>query len=115
MDRLELTADKTGREKVAISRAPTEPERSRGRVQRACQTCRERKTKCGGEKPSCGQCLSLNVDCVYPSSRREENKATLERLQSQNERYESLLRRIADGVGSITGDIQQTLGVCYYS
>lgn len=31
MDRLERVSDKTGREKVALSRAPTEPERCRER------------------------------------------------------------------------------------
>lgn len=113
MDCLEHTADKAGRERVAIPRAPTEPEQSRVRVKRACQTCRERKNKCGGEKPSCRQCLSLNVECVYPLSRREENKVMLERLQSQNERYESSLREIADAVDSIAGNIQQTLRVSY--
>ena len=33
---------------------------------------------------------------------------------TQAERYESLLKNIADKVGSIAGDIQHTLGVRYY-
>lgn len=114
MDHHEHAATETGREKVSIPRAPIETQRIGRRVQRACQSCRERKCKCGGEKPSCEQCLTLNVDCVYPSSQREENKATLEWLRSQNEQYKSLLRNIADGVGSIAGDIQHALGVCYH-
>lgn len=114
MVRHEPPTPATGGEKVAIPRIPIEARQTSRRVQRACQKCHERKCKCDGEKPRCGQCSDFNVDCIYPSSRREENKAAFERLQGQTERYEFLLKNIVDKVGSITGDIQHTLGVRYY-
>ena len=101
--------------KAAIPRIPVEPRQSHARISRACRTCRERKTKCDGGKPSCGQCLALNMACVYPLSRKEENKATLEQLMSQNEQYKTLLRSIADGGSIAADDIWQNLEeVRYY-
>lgn len=58
--------------KVAIprQRATTAPRYSR-RVPRACQSCRQRKTKCSGDTPVCRQCKELRVQCDYPVSWRE--------------------------------------------
>lgn len=51
--------------RVAIPRTAVEPSpRRRHRVVRACQACRGRKIKCGGEKPSYGQCSALRIHCV---------------------------------------------------
>src|SRR5271163_1979186 len=31
----------------------------------ACQICRARKTKCDNERPTCGSCEALGVECSY--------------------------------------------------
>lgn len=58
--------------KVAIprQRANHAPRYSR-RVPRACQSCRQRKTKCSGDTPVCRQCKELRITCDYPVSWRE--------------------------------------------
>ena len=37
----------------------------RRRALQACQICRARKTKCDNERPSCGSCDALGVECSY--------------------------------------------------
>jgi Fungal Zn(2)-Cys(6) binuclear cluster domain len=37
----------------------------RRRALQACQICRARKTKCDNERPTCGSCEALGVDCSY--------------------------------------------------
>ena len=37
----------------------------RRRALQACQICRARKTKCDNERPSCGSCDALGVECNY--------------------------------------------------
>lgn len=37
----------------------------RRRALQACQICRARKTKCDNERPSCGSCEALGVECNY--------------------------------------------------
>lgn len=102
-----------GHNKVAIPRvAPASQPPVRRRVQRACEGCRERKVKCGGQKPVCEQCTTFGVNCVYPSSRREKQEVQVEQLKSENEQLKSLLAKLAGRVDSIVDDINQTLGVC---
>jgi hypothetical protein len=40
----------------------------RQRIAQACHQCRKRKSKCGGEYPSCLVCLSCNRTCTYDES-----------------------------------------------
>ncbi|TCD70953.1 hypothetical protein EIP91_000859 [Steccherinum ochraceum] len=35
------------------------------RTQQACETCRRRKAKCSGDRPSCRRCLERGIDCDY--------------------------------------------------
>lgn len=98
--------------KVAIPRAvPALQTPARRRVERACQECRERKIRCGGQKPSCEQCSAFGVGCVYPSSRREKQEVRARQLEKQNEQFKSLLEKLAGRADSIAEDINQTLGV----
>ena len=44
----------------------------RRRALQACQICRTRKTKCDNERPTCGSCNAMGVECSYndaPASR----------------------------------------------
>lgn len=61
--------------KVAIprSRAGASLRYSR-RVAKACESCRQRKTKCSGDTPVCRQCRELRVKCQYPDGMREKTK-----------------------------------------
>lgn len=61
--------------KVAIPRQRTgvTPRYNR-RVPRACESCRQRKTKCSGDTPVCRQCRELRVTCQYPVGWKERTK-----------------------------------------
>lgn len=61
--------------KVAIPRhrAGVAPRYNR-RVPRACESCRQRKTKCSGDTPVCRQCRELRVTCQYPAGWKERTK-----------------------------------------
>lgn len=39
--------------------------REKGRVTHACESCRQKKTKCSGDKPSCKHCREFTIACVY--------------------------------------------------
>lgn len=62
--------------KVAIPRQPPNnyAPRYNRRVPRACESCRQRKTKCSGDTPVCRQCRELRVNCNYPVGWREKMK-----------------------------------------
>jgi hypothetical protein len=68
----------------------------RQRTSRACQPCRERKTKCDGSKPICTQCGRSNIACTYSTSKRERQQLEIECAQVKIKVYESLLRQIYD-------------------
>lgn len=71
-----------GPSKVAIPKlvqkktdAPRKPAASRlNRVNRACLSCRSRKIKCNGAKPTCFNCRESGTSCVYASSRKDRLK-----------------------------------------
>lgn len=59
--------------KLPIPRlAPLEISRERGRVSRACENCRQQKTKCSGHRPSCRQCEASGLHCLYSCRKREK-------------------------------------------
>ncbi|GIZ46982.1 hypothetical protein CKM354_001008400 [Cercospora kikuchii] len=43
----------------------SEPAFKRRRVALACRSCRNRKVRCDGAKPTCKLCIELGFDCVY--------------------------------------------------
>ncbi|KAJ5740484.1 hypothetical protein N7493_000356, partial [Penicillium malachiteum] len=61
--------------KVAIPRQNTgyTPRYNR-RVPRACESCRQRKTKCSGDTPVCRQCRELRAPCQYPVGWKDKMK-----------------------------------------
>ena len=70
--------------KVAIPRLPrpsatTSPIGSvrtgdKHRVTHACEPCRQRKTKCSGEQPSCKHCDDFKITCTYADGKRDRVK-----------------------------------------
>lgn len=43
-----------------------------GRVSRACDHCREQKTKCSGHRPTCDRCKDAGVRCSYGDRKGEK-------------------------------------------
>jgi Fungal Zn(2)-Cys(6) binuclear cluster domain len=64
------------------------------RVAKACESCRQRKTKCSGDTPVCRQCRELRVTCRYPDGMREKTKRYTERFLSLG-LHASFIRREA--------------------
>lgn len=89
--------------KVAIPRlAPPTTYRGRRRSARACEPCRQRKIKCDGVRPTCGQCAYHNNRCVFEDVKRVRDQKMLELLSKRAERYESLLRDLEGDVDAPT-------------
>ncbi|KAM0300145.1 hypothetical protein ACHAPM_006451 [Fusarium culmorum] len=93
----------------------------------ACQSCRQRKARCDGQRPRCSACTTGGRECQYVSRPFEaevavlkrENEALKERLTGHENLYsylmtrephetDEILRMIRAGqdVGTITGDMQ---------
>ena len=69
----------------------------RARTSHACEPCRERKTKCDGERPSCRRCLHTGTGCFYGYGKGWRKKKTAEDLTATSRRlarYEALLNDI---------------------
>lgn len=74
--------DRLNAKKMAIPRltegaesAFTSPGRfHRRHVRRACESCRQRKTKCTGDKSGCRNCREAGIICCYTDGKREKSK-----------------------------------------
>ncbi|KAI4177125.1 MAG: hypothetical protein LQ343_000607 [Gyalolechia ehrenbergii] len=44
------------------------------RVSHACEPCRQRKTKCSGERPVCKHCEDFKITCIYADGKRDRTK-----------------------------------------
>ncbi|KAL4934487.1 Zn(II)2Cys6 transcription factor domain-containing protein [Aspergillus undulatus] len=95
--------------RVPIARLPlghdgmpsnSQPRRTHRRhVPRACEPCRQRKTKCTGERGGCHNCGANNVRCFYTDGKREKTKKQFEDLKRKNEEHEIIEQRLADDFG----------------
>src|SRR2546423_4130720 len=80
--RAQSDGPRTKAAKVAIPRlkktaeAASSSVRSSGRhrVNHACEPCRQRKTKCSGERPVCTHCQDFKIACFYADSKRDKAK-----------------------------------------
>ena len=50
------------------------PAGDKNRVAHACEPCRQRKTKCSGERPVCQHCEDFKLVCVYGDGKRDRTK-----------------------------------------
>lgn len=81
--------------KVAIPRlAGSDFTPGRRRSARACEPCRQRKIKCDGIRPSCGQCAYQNHSCSYEDVKRVRDQKRLGSLIKRVDTYEALLREL---------------------
>lgn len=78
----------TETKKMAIPRLPEGTEASlsslgrfhRRHVRRACESCRQRKTKCTGDKSGCRNCREAGIICCYTDGKREKSKRCVRSL-----------------------------------
>ncbi|CAG8464013.1 119_t:CDS:2 [Diversispora eburnea] len=70
----------------------------RKRLTQACDACRKKKVKCSGDKPTCNNCLRLNIDCTYsPSTRKRGPRVGLvESLEKRLQQMERLLQPLKE-------------------
>lgn len=64
-----ITLPSDSKRKMARS-AVTYP---RKRAVMACETCRKRKVKCDNQRPSCGGCQTLQIECIFRDSKTEHS------------------------------------------
>lgn len=100
--------------KVAIPRlVPSDVSHGRRRSARACEPCRQRKIKCDGLRPSCGQCVYHHQQCSYEDVKRVRDQKRLGSLAKRVEAYEALLRDLESEVDLETArKITRTMKVC---
>ncbi|KAF2973288.1 hypothetical protein GQX73_g403 [Xylaria multiplex] len=75
-----LRFDSNNTDKVLIQK-PVDPTSARPAVQQACQSCRDKKVKCSGERSGCNRCKTLSKPCTYssrPSKRARNTKIDVE-------------------------------------
>ncbi|KAK8013752.1 Nitrogen assimilation transcription factor [Apiospora marii] len=58
---------------------PEEPPKKSELVPHACARCRSHKTKCDGQRPSCGSCRARNAECIYDDDPNTTPAANLRR------------------------------------
>ena len=87
------TGGPSANNKVAIPRLNAPPTHyAKRRSARACESCRQRKIKCDGNRPTCGQCMYHRAACSYEDVKRVRDQKQLEHLARRLENYETLLR-----------------------
>ncbi|KAL9047161.1 MAG: hypothetical protein Q9214_000199 [Letrouitia sp. 1 TL-2023] len=65
------------------------------RVSHACEPCRQRKTKCSGERPVCKHCEDFNITCGYADGKRDRTRKEYNSMASKVATYERLLKDIS--------------------
>lgn len=76
-------------------------ESRRMRTARACETCRQRRTKCDGSRPMCAQCDAQGlVNCVYTDNKTARGRMQLQSAELKNASYEEFLREISRGANT---------------
>ncbi|KAJ5331760.1 Transcription factor [Penicillium atrosanguineum] len=104
---LQRSESELGTKKMAIPRlaegtesAFTSPGRfHRRHVRRACESCRQRKTKCTGDKSGCRNCREAGIICCYTDGKREKSKRQLASLSSKVQAYEDVIKKLSSRFG----------------
>lgn len=71
----------------------------RRHVRRACESCRQRKTKCTGDKSGCRNCREAGIICCYTDGKREKSKRQLASLSAKVQAYEDVIRKLSNRFG----------------
>lgn len=64
----------------------------RVRTTLACDSCRRRKTRCDGEKPTCGNCAALGEVCLY----KPQANSSRYQFENINKRLEAIESELAE-------------------
>ncbi|KAH8590034.1 hypothetical protein B0O99DRAFT_635488 [Bisporella sp. PMI_857] len=72
------------------------PAYPRKRAIRACRTCRQRRTKCDNEQPSCTSCSALGVECGYQATDKSTFDSASLAILSRLDELEGLIRSGGD-------------------
>ncbi|KAF2763859.1 hypothetical protein EJ03DRAFT_283252, partial [Teratosphaeria nubilosa] len=76
----------------------------------ACQTCRSRKSKCDEQRPKCGLCRRLNVECEYREPLPTKKDKTMVHILDALARLENKFDKLALKGGSAgTSDINSPM------
>ncbi|KAB5511549.1 hypothetical protein GE09DRAFT_905073, partial [Coniochaeta sp. 2T2.1] len=82
------------------SRGPELPQRQfefkRKRQAAACEPCREHKTKCDGNRPSCNACLRRTTECRFEAEPKETHVQALKRKFDSLQGEASSLQQVYD-------------------
>ncbi|GAD95724.1 hypothetical protein PVAR5_4370 [Paecilomyces variotii No. 5] len=103
----ENDSDRLNTKKMAIPRLPEGAEAAfsspgrfhRRHVRRACESCRQRKTKCTGDKSGCRNCREAGIICCYTDGKREKSKRQLASLSAKVQAYEDVIRKLSLSFG----------------
>lgn len=71
------------------------PSYKRRRIALACTSCRNRKSRCNGAKPSCSLCVELGFECVYQQPAAGSSSNNVKGSQPDSG-YDERLRAIED-------------------
>ncbi|KAL5339363.1 hypothetical protein BJX70DRAFT_158387 [Aspergillus crustosus] len=75
------------------------PARPKSRITTACNSCRNRKQKCSGNRPTCIQCLQHRRTCDWPEQlKRGPAKGYIEALEHRLQETENLLLGLLEQV-----------------
>jgi hypothetical protein len=102
--------------RVPIPRLRKESHKPGGkRTARACNACRQRKWKCDGSRPICGQCEAQSLDsCVYSENKLLRERRELELAKEKIVFYEQFLQEISREVdASVSRRINDVLKVTF--
>lgn len=91
------TIDANGTANVLSDSGRSRPKRQR--VSRACDSCRRKKIKCDGVRPTCTNCGNAKQQCIYTAPNRKPQRVpkkinNIVALQSRLEKIELLLEKI---------------------
>jgi hypothetical protein len=79
------------------------PTNKRRRIAKACETCRQRKSRCDGSHPTCGLCSQQGIECYYrdattaTASAVGSDRQHLSRLETRLREIESMLQTLVPG------------------
>ncbi|KAF8461998.1 fungal-specific transcription factor domain-containing protein [Kalaharituber pfeilii] len=81
----------------------------------ACDLCREKKVRCGREKPSCHNCKIWKVACKYSERVKRDSEATrsaqrFEEVTERLERIESTMATLIGTIERLTNAISESTG-----
>ncbi|KAK0387653.1 hypothetical protein NLU13_3898 [Sarocladium strictum] len=91
------------------------------RIAQACLECRRKKCRCTGDRPVCGQCQRLSIDCVYPVEgsrpqpprqqpprRTSEHESAPEHLEEPGEpRRQQTIAHVINKIASLEAKMDQ--------